>query len=168
MPIEKRDSYITGTNDYKDTANSDIVVITAGYPTQARHEPRRLAQHELQHHEGCSRRSGKAFAELHPDHRFESARRHGASRLQAQRIPPRARSRHGWSARFRPLPRLHRRRIKSQRRERHRIRPRRPRRYHGSAPALFHGRRNSDHGVDREIPPRSPGRNAPATAAPKS
>jgi len=29
MPIEKRDSYITGTNDYKDTANSDIVVITA-------------------------------------------------------------------------------------------------------------------------------------------
>src|SRR6202166_1455949 len=32
MPIEKRDSYMTGTNDYKDTANSDIVVITAGIP----------------------------------------------------------------------------------------------------------------------------------------
>src|SRR5205809_2716688 len=30
MPIEKRDSYIIGTNDYADTANSDIVVITAG------------------------------------------------------------------------------------------------------------------------------------------
>src|SRR6202453_1025651 len=30
MPIEKRDSHITGTNDYADTANSDIVVITAG------------------------------------------------------------------------------------------------------------------------------------------
>src|SRR5213075_3301429 len=30
MPIEKRDSYVTGTNDYADTANSDIVVITAG------------------------------------------------------------------------------------------------------------------------------------------
>src|SRR5579871_1439040 len=30
MPIEKHDSYITGTNDYKDTANSDIVVIRAG------------------------------------------------------------------------------------------------------------------------------------------
>ncbi|HXO37913.1 MAG TPA: malate dehydrogenase, partial [Candidatus Acidoferrum sp.] len=30
MPIEKRDSYILGTNDYADTANSDIVVITAG------------------------------------------------------------------------------------------------------------------------------------------
>jgi malate dehydrogenase len=32
MPIEKRDSYIKGTNDYKDTGNSDIVVITAGIP----------------------------------------------------------------------------------------------------------------------------------------
>src|ERR1700751_844810 len=30
MPIEKRDSHIMGTQDYKDTANSDIVVITAG------------------------------------------------------------------------------------------------------------------------------------------
>src|SRR3954468_15464095 len=30
MPIEKRDSYILGTNDYADTANSDIVIITAG------------------------------------------------------------------------------------------------------------------------------------------
>ena len=32
MPIEKRDSYVIGTQDYKDTANSDIVVITAGVP----------------------------------------------------------------------------------------------------------------------------------------
>jgi malate dehydrogenase len=32
MPIEKRDSYLIGTNDYADTANSDIVVITAGIP----------------------------------------------------------------------------------------------------------------------------------------
>src|SRR5947199_9835163 len=32
MPIEKRDSAVRGTNDYADTANSDIVVITAGIP----------------------------------------------------------------------------------------------------------------------------------------
>ena len=32
MPIEKRDSFVLGTNDYADTANSDIVVITAGIP----------------------------------------------------------------------------------------------------------------------------------------
>ena len=30
MPIEKRDVKVLGTNDYADTANSDIVVITAG------------------------------------------------------------------------------------------------------------------------------------------
>ncbi len=32
MPIEKRDAHILGTQDYNDTANSDIVVITAGVP----------------------------------------------------------------------------------------------------------------------------------------
>jgi malate dehydrogenase len=32
MPIEKRDVHITGANDYAATANSDIVVITAGIP----------------------------------------------------------------------------------------------------------------------------------------
>jgi malate dehydrogenase len=32
MPIEKKDSYVLGTEDYADTANSDIVVITAGVP----------------------------------------------------------------------------------------------------------------------------------------
>jgi malate dehydrogenase len=32
MPIEKRDAHVIGTNDYADTANSDIVVITAGIP----------------------------------------------------------------------------------------------------------------------------------------
>jgi len=31
-PIEGYDSHILGTNDYRDTANSDIVVITAGLP----------------------------------------------------------------------------------------------------------------------------------------
>jgi len=32
MPIEKRDVAVTGSNDYAATANSDIVVITAGIP----------------------------------------------------------------------------------------------------------------------------------------
>src|ERR1700735_3615015 len=32
MPIEKRDVSILGSNDYADTANSDVVVITAGIP----------------------------------------------------------------------------------------------------------------------------------------
>jgi malate dehydrogenase len=32
MPIAKCDSHVSGTNDYKDTSVSDIVVITAGIP----------------------------------------------------------------------------------------------------------------------------------------
>jgi malate dehydrogenase len=32
MPVEGRDVNVVGTNDYADTANSDIVVITAGIP----------------------------------------------------------------------------------------------------------------------------------------
>src|ERR1035437_473758 len=32
MPIEKRDVHVTGSNGYEATANSDIVVITAGIP----------------------------------------------------------------------------------------------------------------------------------------
>ncbi len=32
MPIEKRDVHVTGSNDYAETAHSDIVVITAGLP----------------------------------------------------------------------------------------------------------------------------------------
>jgi malate dehydrogenase len=32
LPIEKRDVHVTGSNDYAATANSDIVVITAGIP----------------------------------------------------------------------------------------------------------------------------------------
>jgi len=32
MPVEKRDCTVVGTNDYADTANSDIVIITAGIP----------------------------------------------------------------------------------------------------------------------------------------
>src|SRR5205807_779651 len=32
MPIEKKDSFVLGTEDYADTANSDIVVITSGVP----------------------------------------------------------------------------------------------------------------------------------------
>jgi malate dehydrogenase len=32
LPIERSDVHVTGTNDYADTANSDIVIITAGLP----------------------------------------------------------------------------------------------------------------------------------------
>ena len=109
MPIEKRDSYVSGTNDYKDTANSDIVVITAGIPRKPGMSRDDLLNTNYNIMKAVVGEGGEEFAELHPDHRVESAGRHGAGRVQAQRIPPRARHRHGRSARLRPLPRLHRR-----------------------------------------------------------
>src|SRR5947207_15378228 len=39
MPIEKRDSYVAGTNDYADTPNSDLVVLTPGLPRKPRLTP---------------------------------------------------------------------------------------------------------------------------------
>src|SRR6266516_7461203 len=33
-PVERFEPNITGTNEYKDTAGSDVVVITAGFPRQ--------------------------------------------------------------------------------------------------------------------------------------
>ena len=33
-PVEGSDARVTGTNDYRDTAGSDVVVITAGFPRQ--------------------------------------------------------------------------------------------------------------------------------------
>ena len=33
-PVIRSDVQVSGTNDYKDTANSDIVVVTAGFPRQ--------------------------------------------------------------------------------------------------------------------------------------
>src|SRR5258707_2972216 len=53
MPIEKRDSHIAGTNDYKDTANSDIVVVTAGHSRQTR-----VRTYELRLTYNCRIKSG--------------------------------------------------------------------------------------------------------------
>jgi malate dehydrogenase len=150
MPIEKRDVSVIGANDYAATANSDIVVITAGIPRKP----------------GMSRDDL-----LHTNFKIMSdvvARKSSPSRLSPSssscRIPldamaqaayppgglqPRARHRHGRRSGFRALPHVYRRRAERERRKRHRVCARRPRRHHGSAGALFHCGRNSDHRTDR-------------------
>ncbi len=156
MPIEKRDSSCHRHQRLRRHRQLRHRRHHRRHSAQARHEPRRPAQHQLQDHERRRRQGRAALAELHPHHRLEPARRHGAGRLQAQRIPARARHRHGRRARLRPLPRLHRRRTQSQRRKRHRLRPRRARRHHGPASPLFDGRRYSDHRADGQGHSRSP------------
>ena len=64
MPIEKRDSHVIGTNDYADTANSDIVVITAGIPRKPGDEPRRSAAIRITRSCRTWYQGGAVFAEL--------------------------------------------------------------------------------------------------------
>lgn len=48
--VEKFTVSVTGTNDYAPTADSDVVVITAGIARQAWHDARRPARREFGHH----------------------------------------------------------------------------------------------------------------------
>ena len=46
-PVQGYDVTVTGANDYEPTANSDIVIITAGFPRKPGHEPRRSSAGQL-------------------------------------------------------------------------------------------------------------------------
>ena len=118
------------------------------HSAQARHEPRRPAAHQFQDHVGCSEQGGCGIAGLHPDHRFQSARCHGAGCLQALEVQSRAGDWYGRRARFGPLPDLHRGRVEGERGERNRVRAGRPWRHHGAAGALFHRCRHPDYRAD--------------------
>ena len=50
-PIERFEPNITGTNDYADTAGSDVVVITAGFPRQPGMSRMDLLGKNAGHHE---------------------------------------------------------------------------------------------------------------------
>jgi malate dehydrogenase len=64
MPIEKRDSYITGTNEYKDTANSDYCVEPAGCDGPGGLQVERVSAR------ACGRHGGRAgFGALSSIHR---------------------------------------------------------------------------------------------------
>ena len=165
MPIEKRDVHIVGANDYAATANSDIVIITAGHSAQAGHEPRRPAAHQFQDHVGRGGEGGGAVARVHSDHRFESAGRDGAGRVPAGGLQSRARDRHGRRARFGALPHLYRAGAECQRGERDGLCAGRTRRHDGSAGALFDGGGHSHHRTDRAGSPRAASSSARATAA---
>ena len=110
MPIEKRDSYVLGTKDYADTANSDIVVITAGVPRKPG-----MSRDDLlnTNHKIMKDVVGKVV-QYSPNciliivSNPLDAMAQAAYKMSG--FLPRARHRHGRRARFRPLPHLHRRR----------------------------------------------------------
>ena len=149
MPIEKRDSYVIGTQDYDDTANSDIVVVTAGIPRKPGMSRDDLLNTNHKIMKDVVGQGDAVFAELHPDHRLESFGRHGAGGIQDQRLSARARNRDGRSARLGSLSRLHRGGVESQRGKCHRICAGRSWRHDGPVASLFDRRRDPDYRIDR-------------------
>ncbi len=168
MPIEKRDVAIAGANDYAATANSDIVVITAGIPRKPGMSRDDLLHTNFKIMSDVVSEGGGAVAGVDPHHRLESAGRHGPGRLSPVRLQPRARDRHGRRAGLGALPHLYRRRAECERGERDGLRAGRPRRHDGAAGALLHGRRHSRSRSSSRPTGWSSSSSARATAAPRS
>ncbi len=115
-PHGNYDANITGTSNYKDIAGADVVIVTAGRPRQAGHDPRGPAGRQPGHHQAGRRGRQAARPEGVLHHRHQPPRRHGLRLLQADRLPQAPGRRHGRDAGHRPLAGLHRhgaRRVRS-------------------------------------------------------
>ena len=115
MPIEERDVHITGANDYADTANSDIVIITAGIPRKPGMSRDDLLHTNYKIMSDVVLEGGGAFARVDSDHCLKPAGRDGAGRLSPVRLQPRAGDRHGRHAGFGALQEVHRRGVEGER-----------------------------------------------------
>ena len=107
-PVVGHDARIIGTNDYADTAGSDIVVVTSGLARQ----PGMSRDDLLAKNAGIVRAVVEQAAKHSPDAILIivtnplDAMCHVA--LQGVRLPPRARPRDGRRPRLRPVPDVHR------------------------------------------------------------
>ena len=109
-PVEGYEPTITGTNDYADTAGSDVVVITAGFPRQPGMSRMDLLGQERRDRARRGRaRRRPARPSAIVDRRVEPARRDDLPGRRGLRVPEGAGARDGGRARLRPAPLLHRR-----------------------------------------------------------
>ena len=99
----------TATGDYKETANSDVIVITAGFPRK----PGMSRDDLLKANYDVIKAVVEAVVKLSPNAILimvtNPARRHGPGRVQDQRLPQESRPRHGRRARLRAHEHLRRR-----------------------------------------------------------
>ena len=148
--------------------NSDVVVITSGVPRKPGMSRDDLLNDQLQDH-AVGHRAGRQVLAEH-DHRAgrQPARRDVPGGLPAERVPARARHRHGRRARFGADAHVHRDGAERLGRERPRVRARRPRRHDGAAAALLDGRRHSDHRAAARRNGSTRSASGPPTAAPRS
>ena len=167
-PIHRYDSTLIGSNGYDETADSDIVVDHRRPRAQAGHDPRRSALQERRDRRRRRREDRRPLAQRDPDPRHESARRHGAARVEEVGLSEQARDRDGGHPRLGAIPPVHRPRAERVGRERHRVRARRPRRHDGPAAALLDGRGHSDHRAAARRRRSTRSCSARRTAAPRS
>ena len=103
-PITRTDARAAGistaTGDYKETANSDIVVVTAGFPRKPGMSRDDLLKANYDVIKAVVEADRETLAQRDSDHGDESARRHGAGRVQGQRLPEESRDGHGGRAGF--------------------------------------------------------------------
>ncbi len=148
LPIEKRDVHVIGTNDYADTTNSDIVVITAGIPRKPG-----MSRDDLLHtnYKIMSDVVGKVVA-ASPNAILIIVSNPLDAMAQAAyklaQVQPGAGDWHGGYPRFRALSLLHCGRAEGFGGECNGVCARRPWGYDGAAAALFDGRWNSDYRAD--------------------
>ena len=167
-PIEGFDARVIGTNGYDEAAGADIVRRHRRHRAEAGHEPRRPGQ-DQRRHRALGRRADRAGGAQGDHHRgLEPARRDVLRGHEGQRLPARARDRHGRRARHRALPHVPGRGAGRLGRGHPGDGARRPRRHDGSAGLLHDRLRHPGHPADR--PPTSSTRSSTArgTAAPRS
>ncbi len=146
-PVLGHDCSVRGTNDYADTAGSDVIVVTSGLARQ----PGMSRDDLLAKNAGIVRavvspRRGRLTGRHH--HRgHQPARRDVPRGARGVRVPAGAGHRHGRRARLGPVPQLHRAGAGCLGDEHPRVRARRPRRHDGAPAALLDRGRRAHHGA---------------------
>ena len=138
-PVEGYDCRITGSNDYRETANSDIVVITAGIPRKPGMSRDDLLKTNYDIVKGVTEQVVKYSPNCIIIVVSNPLDAMAQTAFRVSKFPKTARDRNGRRSRFRPVPRLHRHGAECLRRKHSRLRARRPRRHDGSAAALLDG-----------------------------
>ena len=148
-PIMGFDAQVIGTTNYDDTADSDVVVITAGMPRKPG-----MSRDDLL---ATNARIVGSVAAADPPHQpagggdrgEQSVGRDGAAGVAGDRLSAAAGDGSGGRAGYGPLPHLHGHGTGRERRGRFGDAAGRARRHDGAAAELHLGRRHSGHAVDR-------------------
>ena len=107
-PVEGVDASLMGTSDYAHTADSDVVIITAGVARKPGMSRDDLININTGIVKSVAENVAQAFAQCGDDRRQQSAGCDGVRRVEGQRVPDQAGAWPGRCAGYRPLPQLSR------------------------------------------------------------